>query len=316
MKLKGWVIATIGGTILLVAAALFVKAVPKNTEPYSNLSVIVLVGLALTVFFMAILVIVYAVLGMEDKTQPLGLPEGSVRALLAFSLVLIFVCLAAFLFTSVNERCDNCGKTLARVRDTELSDLKKDFRVAAEQAKDDSGKLLYEQLEGPKDSSGKAATIDDLKHPIYSVTYYPKQNADASDFAKQIFTTLATIFVSVVSFYFGSSVTASAVSKGADAARGPDGDRRGSALQAALTTALADSHNARTAVDQATADLEKAQGDLKAEPSDPQKQTAVTTTQKRLDDAKKDLEEKQAKVQGAQNAANEAKSKGGSSTTS
>jgi hypothetical protein len=256
---------------------------------------------------------------VEDKSQPLGLPEGSVRALLAFSLVLIFVCLAAFLFTSVNERCDKCGKTLSRVRDTELSDLKKDFTVAAEQAKDDGGKLLYEQIEGPKDSSGKATTVDDLKHPIYSVTYYPKQNADASDFAKQIFTTLATIFVSVVSFYFGSSVTASAVSKGADAARGPNGDKKAAALQAALTAALADSHNAQTAVDQATADLQKAQNELNSGPPgppDPQRQAAVSAAQKKLDDAKKDLQDKQGKVQAAQNAVNEGKTKGGTSTTS
>jgi hypothetical protein len=34
--------------------------------------------------------------------QALALPEGSVRALLAFSLVLVFVCLAAFLYNNVS----------------------------------------------------------------------------------------------------------------------------------------------------------------------------------------------------------------------
>lgn len=53
------------------------------------------------------------------------------------------------------------------------------------------------------------------------------QNPNASDRANQIFTTLANVFVSVVSFCFGSSVASSAASGGARAAKlealpGPD----------------------------------------------------------------------------------------------
>lgn len=68
-------------------------------------------------------------------------------------------------------------------------------------------------------------------------------------------------------------------------------------------------------MDQATADLQKAQNELNSGPTDPQKQAAVAAAQKRLDGATKDLQDKQAKVQTAQNAVNEAKSKGGTSTT-
>jgi hypothetical protein len=274
----------------------------------TRLSAIVLIGLALTVVLMAILAIIYSVLGIEDESQALGLPEGSVRALLAFSLVLIFVCLGAFLFTAVNKRCDNCAKTLSRVTDAQLSDLKANFIVAAEQAKDDTGKLLYEQIPAPGDSTGK--TMDDLKHPYYTVTYYPKQSTDSADFAKQIFTTIATIFVSVVSFYFGSSVTSSAVRAGASAALGPDGDKQVATLQSSLTSALADSHNAQIAVNQASENLKKAQDEAAAAPSDQGKQAAVAAAQKTLDDANKDLADKQAKVQAAQKAVNDAKTKG------
>jgi hypothetical protein len=314
MNLRGRGIAIASGIILLIAATLIFKFFPRSTEPAVSLSAIVLLGLALTVVFMAILAIVYKMLDVENREQPLGLPEGSVRALLAFSLVLIFVCLAAFLFDEVNEKCDNCGKTLSRANDVQLSDLKKDFIVAAEQAKDENGKLLYEQIPDPNDKTGKG-TMDDLKHPFYTVTYYPKRSTDASDFAKQIFTTLATIFVSVVSFYFGSSVTSSAVGAGARAAQGTDADKKSAALQAALTSALADSHNAQVAAEQASASLAKAQAEASAAPSDQQKQAAVAAAQKALDDAKKDLQAKQATVQSAQKAVDDAKSKGGDSTT-
>lgn len=304
MKTKAIFFAVIAAVILLiVAVGLFWQEFPKIDSDYMHLSAIVLVGLGLTVILMAVLVIVYAVLGISDQTQALGLPEGSVRALLAFSLVLIFVCLAAFLFSSINTQSQGNPKTLTSVNDAQLSDLKSNFIVAAEQAKE-NGKLLYEQVPGPNGG----APVDDLNHPLYSVAYYPKPNPNAADMAKQIFTTLATIFVSVVSFYFGSSVTASAVGAGAKAAIGGGGGA--SILQGQLTSALAESHNAQAAYDNASAALSQAQAQLSAAPDDGQKQAAVQAAQKALDDVKSVLEDKQAKVQSAQKAVNDAKGQG------
>lgn len=318
MKIPARVFAIVSGTILLIAAILIYKYdFPNPDTDAIRLSAIVLIGLALTVVFMAILAIIYSVLGVENKDQALGLPEGSVRALLAFSLVLIFVCLSAFLFSAVNKQCDNCAKTLARVNDAQLSDLKKDFTVAAEQAKDDKGKLLYEQIPDPTDNTGKG-TMDDLKHPLYSVTYYPKRSTDATDFAKQIFTTLATIFVSVVSFYFGSSVTSSAVVAGAKAAQGADGDKSPVALQTALRSALNDEYNARNRWYLASNAFDDANAALKTATSEEQKEAAqakVDAAQKERDAAGKDLEEKQANVHAAQKAVDDGKTKGGDSTT-
>lgn len=309
---KKKVIAVIAGAILLIAAFLIYRSFPlldgKDTQiNATHLSAIVLIGLSLTVVFMALLAIIYTVLGVEDKSQPLALPEGSVRALLAFSLVLIFVCLGAFLFNEVNDKTWASSKeTLSRVNDAQLSDLKTNFTVAAEQAIDKDGKLVYEQIPDPKSKKGNS-TIDDLKHPLYSVTYYPKQSKDASDFAKQIFTTLATIFISVVSFYFGSSVTSSATKAGAAAAQGTDGDKKLVALQATLANALADSHNADVAVGLASKNLDQAKQDAANNPGDSQKAAAVTAAEKALDNVTTDLKDKQAKVVSAQNALKEAK---------
>jgi len=157
--------------------------------------------------------------------------------------------------------------------------------------------VQYEQKLGGQD--GKTP-VNDIQHPLYSVTYYPKGNKDAEDFAKQIFTTLATVFVSVVSFYFGSSVTTSA----AKAVQGGDG--KSSALQATLTNALADSHNAQAAMDKASQALDAAKKDALANPADPQKQAALQTAQKAFDDAKQDLQGKQNKVAAAQKAVSDA----------
>ena len=118
-----------------------------------------------------------------------------------------------------------------------------------------------------------------------------------TDFAKQIFTTLATVFVSVVSFYFGSSVTTSAAAAGARAAQGSDGDKKSAALQSTLTSALADSHTAQITFGEATANL-KQLTDSQAAPADIEAAKAALTT------ATDDLKTKQAKVQAAQDALN------------
>jgi hypothetical protein len=68
------------------------------------LSLVVLVGLALVIVLMAGLATVYSILGVENWSQPLALPEGSVRVIIAFSLLLIFVCLATFLYQARRTR--------------------------------------------------------------------------------------------------------------------------------------------------------------------------------------------------------------------
>jgi uncharacterized membrane protein len=83
---------------LLVGGYCVYSFYPKelgNTQEAMALSAVVLTGLFLIVVLMAALVIVYQVLGLSDSQQALALPEGSVRAFLALSLVLVFVCLAS-----------------------------------------------------------------------------------------------------------------------------------------------------------------------------------------------------------------------------
>src|SRR5258708_1570697 len=97
---------------LLVAGYCVYRFFPKqlgNTEEAMALSAVVLTGLFLIVVLMAVLVIVYQVLGLSDSQQALALPEGSIRALLALSLVLVFVCLAGFLYNEVNSPITQAG---------------------------------------------------------------------------------------------------------------------------------------------------------------------------------------------------------------
>ena len=168
------------------------------------LSLVVLVGLALIIALMAGLATVYSFLGVQNQAQPLALPEGSVRALIAFSLVLMFVCLATFLYQGTKDTksgLELAGK-VTRVTAAQVAELRKTFVVVEEPLLDAEGKPVQDP--GPPPSN------------VYTANYYfnHARSQQADDLAKQIFTTLATVFVSVVSFYFGSSTTSSGVGAG------------------------------------------------------------------------------------------------------
>ena len=164
-----------------------------NYSEATILSAVVLIGLALVVLLAAVLAMIYSGIGITNKDQPLGLPEGSVRSLIAFSLVLIFVLLAVFLYSNVS-RLQTQPWALTNVTKAQLDALGKDYVVVSSEAM--------------KDAKGDP-TLNENKEPLYSVTYYGRHSKDGDDFAKQIFTTLATIFTSVISFYFGSGVATS-----------------------------------------------------------------------------------------------------------
>jgi len=110
-----------------------------RTENAQALTFLILVGLALVIALMAGLGIVYSMLGIADPKQALGLPEGSIRALIAFSLLLIFVCLATFVYKGAEGATLVEVGRLTRVNTQQLVSLEKSFTVAAQPARNQDG---------------------------------------------------------------------------------------------------------------------------------------------------------------------------------
>jgi hypothetical protein len=186
-----------GGVVLLIVLVVILYKLNFfgffNYSEATVLGAVVLIGLALVVLLMAVLAIIYSGIGVANGDQPLGLPEGSVRALIAFSLLLTFVLMAAFLYTNISSSQNQPWQN-SNVSKAALEALDRDYVVISkEQMKDDKGQ--------PK--------TDADNQPLYNVTYYGRHSKEGDDLAKQIFTTLATVFVSVVSFYFGASAATS-----------------------------------------------------------------------------------------------------------
>ena len=81
-----------------------------TTEPAIKLPVLVITGVMALFATLALVGVTFSVAGLSDRTQALGLPEGSVRAAIAFSLVVIFSIVSIYFYTSANDAAIALGK--------------------------------------------------------------------------------------------------------------------------------------------------------------------------------------------------------------
>lgn len=150
-------------------------ATSNSTEIRLVLLIAIVVAVLLTI--LTIMAAVFKQLNLSNARQALGLPEGSIRALIALLFLMMFVVFAIYLFRQVvGFNWDYMtGLTETQINTLNLSDI-------------------YRQ-EGP-DANGK-----------YNVWLRIKDVSPAGEqFAQQIFTALLTLVTAVSSFYFASRV--------------------------------------------------------------------------------------------------------------
>jgi hypothetical protein len=91
------------GLLLVAAAVLFGVEYGLHELDLSDgvlISVAIVAGLALLLFVVIAMVVVYDQLGLSVRQEALGLPPGSIRAILAFGLLVVFVGIAIYLISA------------------------------------------------------------------------------------------------------------------------------------------------------------------------------------------------------------------------
>jgi amino acid transporter len=102
-KIPGWLVG-IGAAVLaivLLAAILLLATWLLNqlgAETWLSLPVLAILGMLLLLTTLAAVSVAFGHFGLSDKSQALALPEGSIRAVIALSLVIIFAILTVFLY--------------------------------------------------------------------------------------------------------------------------------------------------------------------------------------------------------------------------
>lgn len=181
--------------IIMLAAAAFagiysVIIFKQNTIPFL-FTVIAMILLGVISLFIVLVStsMILSQFGMLDKRQALALPEGSVRALIALLLIIIFAIASLFLY----DRIEN--------NRTEEFIVTEDTYNAL-----DSNRIYSSEFIEPEE--GEEGTI-------YYKVQLLLENEDGTDFAKQLLTTISTLVVALAGFYFGTRSVAAA--KGATA---------------------------------------------------------------------------------------------------
>jgi hypothetical protein len=198
-----------GLTVAALAAFLLVMVL----SPTDSLGFAALAGTAILSVGLIALIILSRAVGITEPNAALGLPHGSIRALLALGLAIVFVAVASW---TLGGLFDPLGPLVTQV--TVPSKDVANYRTWYP----NSDYIFSEtQLAGPAKSQGAqpAAGAPDATRPsadadaMVSLKIYLKRRAqdpNVFDLAKQILTISATVLVTVVGFYFGSNSAAEA----------------------------------------------------------------------------------------------------------
>jgi len=167
------------GIAAIVAAGMRWLKQGKAFLPEIGLTMLLIAGVGGLLVVLSLMVAAFAALNLSQPAHSLGLPEGSVRAVIALSLILIFAIQAVYLYGD-----------LARTTTTYKA-------------------ITQEQLDAiPKEHILSTRPTEVEGETGFDVDVSIARTAASVDFAKQILTTVSTLVVAVAGFYFGSKSVA------------------------------------------------------------------------------------------------------------
>jgi hypothetical protein len=196
-KYSGNVLTFVGALVPIGALVGMFWLLTKLTKDGSgSLALLAIGGVVVLILLLTAVAMVFKILGLTNDTQAMGLPEGSIRAVIALSLIVLFAILSVFLYQGVSIGSRN---VIPNLPDTERLQFIRDHTTA----QDIHSNLTKKGAEGNED--------------LYEVSYR-SANATADDFAKQMLVLLGTLMTAVTSFYLGAGTATSAKKAGEAAA--------------------------------------------------------------------------------------------------
>lgn len=197
IEIQSWVAVTVGTLLILMAGLGFLML--KDTAASDSIAFTALADLLLLAMSLAGLIVAAKGLGVISSTEALGLPSGSVRALLAFSLVIAFLAVVSWSLGDHGAKSGPMVSMTPPFADSELTD-----------------QLAKLQAVYPPPRFLSVATPTPTPHQFIARVYDQGNEQQLVDLQKQIVTILATALVAVVGFYFGGKSASDGASAAAD----------------------------------------------------------------------------------------------------
>jgi hypothetical protein len=207
-KYSGNVLTFLGALVPIGALVGMFWLLTRLTKDGSgSLALLAIGGVVVLILLLTAVAMVFKILGLTNDTQAMGLPEGSIRAVIALSLIVLFAILSVFLYQGVST---GPTYTIERITETQRTE----FFQSRATARDVQSKALMDK-DGTtplKNADGKA---------LYDVSYHSANSATSDDFAKQMLVLLGTLMTAVTSFYLGAGTATTAAKAGETKTAGP-----------------------------------------------------------------------------------------------
>jgi hypothetical protein len=153
------------------------------------LPVVAIGGVVVLIALLTVVTMTFSSMGLAHRDQPLGLPEGSVRAVIALSLIVLFAIFTIFLYRGAFV---GGPKSTIRLSETEMVQFFK--RATLREIR--SSPVMNDK--GNQDTNSDGALL-------YDVEFRENETEPSADFAKQVFVLLGTLMTAITSFYLGNS---------------------------------------------------------------------------------------------------------------
>ena len=176
--------AVLGGAVLVGAVIYGFITLYGEEGPSKDLEGVVLLvaGFVTVALLLYLGTLILRALDLGAPGEALGMPEGSIRALIAMSLILIFAIIGIQVFAAGAAGTELVSTGLTQVQ---IDALRADGAIVVSQT-------LLTPVPAPPAA------------PLYDVTTRTVMTQEAHDFGLQLMTTVSTLVVAVAGFYFGS----------------------------------------------------------------------------------------------------------------
>jgi hypothetical protein len=215
-RYAGSILLGLGAAALIVVLALLFKELWNSSTDVvgASLPLIAIGGIVLMILVLTAVAIIFSILGLANKDQAMGLPEGSIRAVISLSLIVLFAILSVYLYKTISNSPFN---TVVQLTESERAQFIKDHASArdiqSEVSKDTKDRPIV--AKGP---DGQLLKNEDGSPKYYYNVSYRSTNTASDDFAKQLLVLLGTLMTAVTSFYLGAGMATSATAAGQNAA--------------------------------------------------------------------------------------------------
>ncbi|HJT94719.1 MAG TPA: hypothetical protein VJ777_22750 [Mycobacterium sp.] len=177
------------GAASIASLPFFVSFLNTKGAAYTEVlfPLVLVAGVVALILVMAVLIGLFKRMGLTNEVHALGLPSGSISAIIALMLILVFAMLSVLIQA-------NIGYDLRNIPD-----------LTPEQANQIAGTDILGKTCTTTTTSATGATQETFCTVVRKVDKSPA----TVDIGKQLVTTVSTLVVAISAFYFGSAQTAS-----------------------------------------------------------------------------------------------------------